>query len=451
MAKQPYLTAPVKTDRMPPGVPFIVANEAAERFSYYGMRAILVIFMTQYLRSRSGELDLMTEEQAKSYYHLFLSAVYFFPMLGAILADAFLGKYRTILYLSLIYCLGHGVLALDNTRLGLAIGLTLIAIGSGGIKPCVSSNVGDQFGASNQHLLSRVFGWFYFAINFGSFFSTWLIPDLLARFGPRLGPHIAFGTPGLFMLLATLFFWMGRHRYVHIPAGGMGFVRETFSLTGLKSIAKLLPIYAIVAVFWSLYDQTSSAWVLQARNMDLRFLGLELLPAQTHSVNPILILLFIPLFNYVVYPVLDRFFPLTPLRKIGIGLFLTAASFLIPAWIETQIAAGYRPGFIWQIWAYVVITAAEIMVSITCLEFSYTQAPRKMKSLIMAIFFLSVTLGNAFTSLLNVFIQNPDGTSRISGSSYYLLFAGVMFAAALLFVGVALYYKEETHLQDEGA
>jgi proton-dependent oligopeptide transporter, POT family len=145
MARQPYRTAPVKTTGMPPGVPYIIGNEAAERFSYYGMRTILVVFMTRHLMDRSGELAPMSDEQAKYWYHQFMSAVYFFPILGALLADIFLGKYRTIIGLSIVYCLGHLALALDETRVGLAVGLTLIAIGSGGIKPCVTAHVGDQF------------------------------------------------------------------------------------------------------------------------------------------------------------------------------------------------------------------------------------------------------------------------------------------------------------------
>src|SRR5262245_16578936 len=141
-----YLTAPVKSTRMPPGVPYIVGNEAAERFSFYGMRSILTVFMTKYLLDRSGHLAVMTGEQAKVNFHIFVWAVYFLPFLGALLSDAVWGKYRTIIILSIVYCLGHLTLALDSTRLGLVIGLGLIAIGSGGIKPCVSANVGDQFG-----------------------------------------------------------------------------------------------------------------------------------------------------------------------------------------------------------------------------------------------------------------------------------------------------------------
>src|SRR2546427_6332033 len=162
MARSEYLTAPLKTDKMPPGVLFIVGNEAAERFSYYGMNSILVPFMTKYLVDAQGRPDLMTEPQANGWYHSFVFWVYFLPVLGGFLADAVLGKYRTILILSVVYCFGHLALALDHTRLGLVIGLGLVALGAGGIKPCVSSNVGDQFGASRQHLLPRVITWVYF-------------------------------------------------------------------------------------------------------------------------------------------------------------------------------------------------------------------------------------------------------------------------------------------------
>ena len=132
MAKERYLTAPLKTDRMPPGVPYIVWNEAAERFSFYGMNSILVVFMTKYLLDSAGHPDLMTEAQADGWYHTFVSGAYFLSFLGAFLADALIGKYRTILLLSIVYCLGHFTLALNDTRLGLIAGLSLIALGAGG-------------------------------------------------------------------------------------------------------------------------------------------------------------------------------------------------------------------------------------------------------------------------------------------------------------------------------
>ncbi len=443
MAK--YRTTPVQSRKMPAGIPYIIGNEFAERFSFYGMRAILVVFMTTYLMGADGQLDVMSEENAKGYYHMFVAAVYFTPILGALLSDILLGKYYTIMALSIVYCFGHFALAIDETRLGLAVGLTLIAMGSGGIKPCVSAHVGDQFGSANKHLIPKVFGWFYFAINLGSTLSMLLTPWVLKHYGPQW----AFGIPGILMFIATLLFWMGRHKFVHIPAGGSKFLTETFSAVGLKAVGKLVLLYLFVIPFWAMFDQTGSSWVLQAKQMDLHWLGISWSPSQIQAANPILVMIFIPLFSLYLYPTIDKYYKMTPLRKIAIGLFLTVPSFLVPAWIQYMIEMGESPSVAWQILAYAILTAAEVMVSITCLEFSYTQAPRKMKSVIMAIFFMSIALGNAFTSGVNFYIQNDDGTSKLGDIQYFLFFAGIMFVTAAVFTIVAYFYKEETYIQGE--
>ncbi len=440
-----YRTKPVASPELPRGIPYIIGNEAAERFSFYGMRAILVVFMTQYLMSDSGQLAPMGADEAKCWFHLFVSAVYLTPLLGALLSDILLGKYRTIIALSLVYCAGHLALALDDTRFGLALGLGLIALGAGGIKPCVSAHVGDQFGPSNRHLLAPAFGWFYFAINLGALVSTLATPWLLDRYGSG----VAFGVPGLLMLIATLVFWSGRHRFVHVPPAGMAFLRESLSGLGLRTLGKLVTVYLFVAVFWSLFDQTGSAWVLQAQHLDRHILGFEVLPAQIQAANPLLVMLLIPVFSYFVYPAAGRYFELTPLRKMATGLFLTAAAFAIPAWLQTRIDAGVSPSVAWQLLAYLVLTSAEVMVSITCLEFSYTQAPRTMKAFVMAFFMLSISLGNLLTSAVNFLIQNPDGTSKLAGADYFWFFTLLMLVTALVFLLVARFYKERTFIHDD--
>lgn len=445
MAKSKYLTAPIPSEKMPAGTPYILTNEAAERFSFYGNRCILVFFMTHLLKSAGGQLDPMNPEQSKFWFHLFVSAVYFTPLIGALISDIWLAKYRTIILFSIIYCFGFFALTVDHTRLGLGAGLVLIAVGSGIIKPCVSANVGDQFGKTNQHLMAKIYIWFYFAINLGAFISNALVPELLKRYGPT----VAFGTPCGFMVLATVAFWAGRKKFVHIPRGGIEFVKECFSGEGLKALAKLSVIYIFVAPFWSLFDQIDSSWMLQAEKMNRQLLFFKLHPTQIVAANPLMIMLLIPVFSYVIYPAINKVFPLTALRKIGIGLFVAALSFVVPALIETRITAGATPSIVWLILAYLILTSAEVMVSITCLEFSYTQAPKKMKSFIMAVFFLSITLGNVFTAAVNKFIQNEDGTSKLPGASYYWFFVGVMLVTAVVFIPVAGRYKVKDYIQDE--
>ncbi|MES9946091.1 MAG: POT family MFS transporter [Candidatus Thiodiazotropha sp.] len=437
-----YHTAPLPSRHMPAGIPFIIGNEAAERFSFYGMRAILVVFMTQYLVNSDGVADSMNEEEAKGWFHLFVSAVYITPLLGALISDGLLGKYRTIILLSLVYCLGHFALALDHTRLGLLLGLGLIALGSGGIKPCVSAHLGDQFGRTNAQLLPRAFGWFYFAINLGAFFSILATPWLLQE----IGPSWAFGVPGVLMVVATLLFWSGRQRFVHIPPGGWEFIRETLSRDGLITLARLFGLYLFVAVFWALYDQSGSAWVLQAQSMDRNLFGVEILPAQIQAANPLLVMLLVPTFSYLIYPRIQRRWRFGALRKIGFGMLLAAHAFVISGWAQHQIDLGQTPSVAWQLLAYLVLTSGEVMVSITCLEFSYTQAPNRMKSFVMAFFMMSIALGNLFTSMVNFTIEGSD---LLQGADYYGFFALLMLTTTGLYALLSRFIPEHSRLQTE--
>jgi len=183
--------------------------------------------------------------------------------------------------------------------------------------------------------------------------------------------------------------------------------------------------------------------------MKLRWLWINWLPAQMQFANSLLVVILIPTFAYVVYPALNRLWAMTPLRKIGIGMVVTAASFLVPIWIETQIQKGQQPSIGWQFFAYIFLTAGEILVSIPALEFAYTQAPKKMKSLIQSINLLSIALGNIFSALVNHVIENPDGTSKLPGASYYVFFAIAMMVTTLLFIPVARRYKQREYIQDE--
>lgn len=425
MEDRSYETAARQMKTMPPGIPYIIGNEAAERFSFYGMRTILTIFMVNYLwLMGSSPVERMSDSEAVAKFHHFVFLVYLTPIAGALLADIFLGKYRVIILLSIVYCLGHLALAImgsfGEASFWLTMGLWLIAVGSGGIKPCVSAHVGDQFGSQNRDLLPRIFNWFYWSINLGAFLSTLLTPWLLEWHGP----HWAFGVPGVLMALATLIFWMGRWKFVHIPGKGAPFIKELFSSEGLKAILKLSTIYVFVAVFWSLFDQSGSSWVLQAENMDRNWLGVEWLPSQIQALNPILILTFIPLFSYVVYPAIDKIFPLTPLRKISIGLFIMVISFVLVSIAQGKIDAGETPSISWQLIAYVFLTAAEVMVSIVCLEFSYTQAPKTMKSVVMAIFLFAVSLGNQITAQINHFIQIPNPIAKLTATGNEVIVGG---------------------------
>jgi POT family proton-dependent oligopeptide transporter len=232
--------------------------------------------------------------------------------------------------------------------------------------------------------------------------------------------------------------------------------------------------------FWTLYDQTGSSWVHQLKRLDCNMFGQEFLPAQVQAVNPLLVMIYIPLFNFVLYPWLNRRFALTPLRKIGIGFALTAAAFGISWLIEILIengnaaAAGelqqrimsgtgvspeetaaiflkHRPSAFWQVLAYIVITAGEVMVSITGLEYSYSQAPNKLKSVVMSFYLLTVSLGNVLTAMINKVIADDQGNIRIAYSSYFAFFTFLMIAALVAYTYFSRSFSEKTYFQGDDA
>ena len=408
-----YRTKPEETAGMPPGIPHIIGNEAAERFSFYGMKAILAVFLSQYLFVMDGVNGTpMEEARATELVHLFNGAFYLTPFLGAILADVFFGKYKVIMGLSLVYCAGHAALAMmgvfGHSEKWMIAGMVMIALGAGGIKPCVSAHVGDQFGALNSRLLPRVFNWFYFSINLGAFASMLLTPWLLEWYGP----HWAFGVPGVLMAIATFVFWLGRKRFAHVPPGGIGFLKEAFGRDGMIAMLKLTPVYLFVAMFWALFDQTGSTWIFQSQDMDRNFLGFNWLPSQIQSLNSVFVLTFIPIFSLVIYPWVEKFCPLSPLRKMGAGFVLMAAAFVLVSFIQVEIDGGGRPNIAWQIAAFALLTAAEILVSIVALEFAYTQSPKKMKSFIMCFYLAAVAIGNFLVAGVNHYIRIPSAAEE---------------------------------------
>ena len=448
--------------RWPRQIKYIVGNEACERFSFYGMRAILTVFMVNHL--------LMPKNEASAAYHWFVSACYLTPLLGAYISDRFWGKYKTIMTLSIVYCAGHAVLAMFDGKTAMYWGLGLIALGSGGIKPCVSTHVGDQFSEKNKHLIQKIYDIFYFAINFGSFFSTLMIPKILVWYGPGW----AFGIPGILMAIATLVFWRGHPQYVNVPPTGKtgkpGFLAilwaactgkskpngDFFSraqskysaeeVEGARAVLDVCKVFATISVFWALFDQHGSSWVLQAEQMNLDLFGMHLEASQISALNPIMVMVLIPVFAKWIYPGIEKAFkfPMTPLRRMSGGMVIAATSFVSAALIQLAIDGGAHPSVAWQFISYLLITVAEIMISITGLEFAYTQAPRAMKSTIMSFFFLTITIGNALTAKI-------DEWNKLQGATFYWFFAGLMGAVSVIFIWTAYNYKVREYIEDGSA
>ncbi len=423
----------------PKAAPYIVVTETAERFSYYGMRAILPTFLiTQFFNPHADPaMQLGAQAHSNSVCHLFNAMVYLLSIVGGLLADYLLGRYRTILLLGVVYCLGNAFLAFFSTNYTLFFaGLMFICIGAGGIKPNVSVMVGDQFDDQNDPHIAKLYDIFYFGINLGAFFSMLITPILEHS---RYGAPLAFGVPGILMFIALVIFFMGTKKYkIKLPQDVAKEESAPF-MDQLKSVWKILVVFAFIPVYWALYDQNGSEWVIQAGSMNLNFLGITWLQEQIQVVNAVLILVMIPIFSFGVYPLLETMgIRVTALRKIGWGLITLMITFCLVAWIQTQIDHGVKLNIAWQILAYTLLTVSEILVSITGLEYAFSQAPKSMKSTIMSIFFLTVFFGNIFVTLVNNSIQDHGFFGQFTGASYFWLFTGIIAANTVLYY-IAIY------------
>ena len=481
--KAPAAVAALKP-RYPKSIPFIIGNEAAERFSFYGMRSILATFLVaQFFNpTLNPALQTVAEAKANESTHFFVTLAYTLPFVGGLVADWFTGKYKIILWISIVYCFGHLFLAVFDSNLnGFIFGLVLVAIGAGGIKSCVSANVGDQFDKTNQVLLSKVYGWFYFSINSGSVIATIMIPWVYKNYGAQW----AFGIPGILMVLATAIFFSGRKMYVRVPPGGVNKNNFVFisvyallnigkkkkgqalldvakgafnpeKVEGVKAVYRVMAVFIFAPIFWAMWDQNLSEWVLQAekldRHIDLGFTSFTILAGQVQTFNPVFLLTFIPLFTYFLYPFLDKIgIKTTPLRRIGAGLALTALSFVIIAFVQESVDAGAHPSVWWQVFAYVVLSAAEVLVSITGLEYAYTQAPKSMKSTMTAIWLLTVAAGNLFDALVNGNIAKGGFFAKFVGADFYWLFVGICTAFLVAFMIISPRLKERNYINDPDA
>jgi proton-dependent oligopeptide transporter, POT family len=464
-------TAPATSNRFPPQIPFIIGQEACERFSFYGMRSILTIFLLDYLLKNVSPDQAERKALATEHMHWFQVGVYLFPLLGGYLADRFLGKYRVIFWLSLLYCVGQFCLALFVRNLyGFYTGLFLIALGSGGIKPCVSAMVGDQFTEDKKHLVKKIFAIFYWSINLGSFFASLCIPKVLEWWGPA----VAFGIPGVLMLIATVVYWAGHRHYIMVPPTGRNphsFFSVVLSaqrnrqeraaagdwlssarkehpeevIEGVRAVLRIsLLLLPTIPFFWMLFDQKASTWVLQAKSMNRDFGWFTFEPSQMQVVNPALVMILIPLVTTVIYPAFQRWgWELTPLRRMPLGLVIGALSYVVAGSYQRLMEGGAQLHIAWQIVPYVMLTVAEILVSTTGLEFAYTQAPREMKSVVQSLWLLSSALAN-----MVVAIGARQLNLLFSGSVQFFLYAGLAALAGLGLALMARRYKVREYYQE---
>jgi POT family proton-dependent oligopeptide transporter len=480
----------------------VLITETVERFAYFGFRAVLVLYFINSLE--------YGEETAIALYAYVTCLAYASPMLGAILADAHLGRYKTILWFGWMYAVGLAILTagafveddLQMQRILSFSGLFLVCMGTGGIKPCVSAFGADQVAAmdrdrvddngteddspasSESEQVRAFFASFYFCINLGAVTSISIIPIVKHHYGYGA----AFLLPSIFIVLAMFTFLSKRKEYVHhVPGQDGTSLSATFALSiflmrndlarhawvarlcpcitpkrspigaeddsssnqqlsDAKQALQVLPIMSMFPIFWMLYDQQSSVWTLQATRMKLHGLQAE----QLIIVNPVEIMVFIPLFDRVIYPFMESRLGMniSHLRRMRWGMLLTAIAFsasgLLESWI--QHSADNSVSVFWQLPQITILAVAEIFVSVTGLEFAYSTSPVRLKAFIMGLYLLTTAVGDFFGGLLysSIFQQ-------LNRATVMHVCAGLMLLnlAAFCWVGIGWERRKEEEDADK--
>lgn len=310
----------------PKGFWFIFWGELAERSSYYGMRAILLLYM-------STQLGL-GDEWASFAMSQFIAAAYFLPLVGGYIADNYFGKYWTIVGFSIPYILGHVILGVESVPF-LIIALALLAMGSGVIKPNISTLMGltyDQKRPGEEQLRSDAFAMYYGAINIGSAASTFMLPFLRDRYGYA----IAFLFPAVLMAVAFIFFAAGKKHYaVEVIDRTPPSPEE--KLRRRQVVQRIFGLFFVICFFWSIFDQQASTWTFFARDLlDLSLFGLTLAPDAVQAFNPLFVVTLLPIVTLGWRGLAAKGYPLRATDKMIVGFVFTALSMVMmaaPAWI----------------------------------------------------------------------------------------------------------------------
>jgi POT family proton-dependent oligopeptide transporter len=414
----------------PAGFWFFFWGELAERSCYYGMRAILFLYVAK-------ELDF-GDDDAGTIVSLFFAACYLLPLLGGYLADNFFGKYRTIVGFSLPYILGQLLLSIDSQQLFgvspryfLFVSLALLAMGSGVIKPNISTLMGltyDQKRPGQTQLRSDAFSLFYMAINIGAFASTLIVPWLRSHYSYRT----AFLFPAGLMSVALLLFALGKPFYAQEVIARTRKTPEERHEQWIV-LSKLLSLFLVITFFWMIFDQFSTTWVRFAKDdFDPYLFGFHVDPDQIQALNPLFIVVLLPFVSIGLWRFLGRFgLHVRPTDKMLVGFLLTAAGMGLMASAGFLASPEHKLSLWWQVGTFFLITVAELCISPVGLELAFAAAPPSMKGFLTGCFLLTVFFGNVLNSFLTR-LYGPLGPAN-----YFGLLTGILLVVTVAFVFVA--------------
>jgi proton-dependent oligopeptide transporter, POT family len=397
----------------PTGLVVLFFTEMWERFSYYGMRALLVYYMIKHLRIPQDEASLI--------YALYTGFVYFTPLIGGFLADRVIGRRRAVIVGGILMSIGHFMMASEALFFH---ALIFLVLGNGCFKPNISTQVGNLY-APGDPRRDRAFSIFYVGINLGAFFS----PLVCGTLGEVYGWHFGFSAAGVGMLVGLAIYLLGAGR---LPEDNLKLIKEAPAHEGLSSHEKnrvlgLIVICLVSIAFWAAYEQQGNTMALWAdEDTDRRILGWEFPASWFQSLNPLLIFLLTPFLTSFWSWQSKRNSEPDPHVKMAIGCFLLGLGFLvmiIPAYLKGAGAA--KVGVIWLVLFSFLVTAGELYLSPVGLSFVTKLSPARMASMMMGVWFLSSFVGNFSAGYLGRYWE------KMPKEAFFLMIAGLGFAAGI--------------------
>ncbi|MFL5050039.1 MAG: peptide MFS transporter [Xanthobacteraceae bacterium] len=431
----------------PKGLAFLFATEMWERFSYYGMRALLVLYMMKYLlladRAETvvgltglrralewlfGPLDI--QPLASQIYGFYTGLVYLTPILGGLLADRVLGQRRTVVVGAVLMAIGHFMMAFEALFL---FALLALILGNGAFKPNISTQVGGLYAAGDRRR-DRAFSIFYVGINLGAF----LAPLVCGTLGEAAGWHYGFAAAGVGMTLGLAIYL---YAVPTLPPDALaqrmaaGEARR-FGREEWRAILALLILSLPVTFYWATYEQQGNTIALWAdqytdRAIDLKFFETEIPTTWFQAFNPFMIFAFTPLIVALWGWQGARGSEPSTVSKMAIGCFLNAASYLI-LFVAAWHSGDAKASWLWLLAYFIVITIGELYLSPTALALVSKVAPAGFLSMMMGVWLATSFYGGFLAGYLGSF------WSGMAKQDFFLMIAII---AALAGVAVVSFHR----------
>ena len=394
----------------PAGLFVLFFTEMWERFSFYGMRALLVLYMTQYLlvdptkaasvfgynQLEAGIIAVFgqqtVQQMSSQIYGLYTGLVYFTPFFGGLLADRFWGQYKTVYVGGLLMAIGHFLMAGEQAFL---LALFFLILGNGAFKPNISTQVGNLY-ADGDPRRDSAFTIFYMGINLGAFLS----PLVCGTLGQTLGWHWGFGAAGIGMLLGLFIYWIGSGT---LPKDAISHdttrqPRQPLSKQEWSAVGALGVLCVLNIMFWAIYEQqgnTLQIWADQKINWN--FGGITIPSTWFQSFNPAMIFIFAPILNIFWAWQSKRGKEPSSVTKMGLGCILCGGAYILMILASIAMPGDERGSVLWLLGTVFVFTMGELYLSPIGLSLVTKVAPKPILSMMMGLWFLSSFFGNFAT------------------------------------------------------